>query len=235
MDPGLKPESSVLDSVGASIETPLKSHKDRPKVRHDSPMLSLDNLHTPEDLRKFLKKVGNTALHVEAKTDGLSVSLLYADGKLVRAATRGDGTIGEDVTENARTLASIPQEISFRKSLEVRGEVYIDRDDLDIMNTNPEKCRTYANPRNAAAGSLRLKDPAETARRPLKFHFHGHAGKVSRRQQTQGGDHKIYREPGTENSRSSTRIRQGTTWASSYSTTARAEGTPAELSGTTPP
>ena len=114
----------------------------------------------------------------ELKIDGLAVNLLYRNGVLVRAATRGDGTTGEDVTHNVRTIASIPQKLAGENhpaQLEVRGEVFISSADFKKLNEKmvSEGKNPFANPRNAAAGSLRQKDSAVTAERPLSMYVHG--------------------------------------------------------------
>ena len=149
-------------------------------------MLSLDNAFSDEELQGFLDRVrrglereidlkpdAEIALSCEAKIDGLSISLRYEDGELTVGATRGDGTIGEDVTPNLRTIKDIPHKLTgkFPKSIDVRGEVYMERKAFQEMNTRQEEEgeKTFANPRNAAAGSLRQLDSSITARRPLRF------------------------------------------------------------------
>lgn len=152
------------------------------KVRHRVPMLSLDNAFTDEDviefvarIRRFLKMEPHAPLEMtaEPKIDGLSLSLRYEAGRLVSAATRGDGQVGENVTANARAVADIPHVLSgdFPEVLEVRGEVYMTHRDFLALNERQraEGKQTYVNPRNTAAGSLRQLDPAITASRPLKF------------------------------------------------------------------
>ena len=157
------------------------------KVTHSRPMLSLDNAFSDEGVRDFFKSVRNylrrdfeadpgLTLEVmgEPKIDGLSLAIRYERGELVQAATRGDGTTGEDVTANVRTIETVPKQIKGRKKpavLEVRGEVYMRRDAFARMNAAREKAGEplFANPRNAAAGSLRQLDPAITASRPLAF------------------------------------------------------------------
>ena len=155
------------------------------KVRHSVPMLSLDNAFSPDDvtefvgrIRRFLNLPTDTAVDLvaEPKIDGLSISLRYERGQFVRAATRGDGTEGEDVTANIRTLiergkvpATLPE--SAPEVVEVRGEIYMGRSDFIALNQRQTeaKDKPFANPRNAAAGSLRQLDPAITAGRPLSL------------------------------------------------------------------
>ena len=152
------------------------------KITHALPMLSLGNAFVDADLfdftariRRFLALEDAQAIEMtaEPKIDGLSLSLRYEDGKLVHAATRGDGTIGEDVTENVRTISEIPSIVSadVPQVFEVRGEVYMQRSDFDALNTEQEKQggKIFANPRNAAAGALRQKDARITASRNLRF------------------------------------------------------------------
>ncbi|HEU0310250.1 MAG TPA: NAD-dependent DNA ligase LigA [Sphingomicrobium sp.] len=155
------------------------------KVNHARPMLSLENAFTTEEVedfigrvRRFLSLAANepVALTAEPKIDGLSCSLRYQGGQLVLAATRGDGTVGEDVTANARTIGDIPQALSGAPDiLEVRGEVYMSKADFAALNERQEAAggKIFANPRNAAAGSLRQKDAGVTAARPLRFLAHG--------------------------------------------------------------
>ena len=155
------------------------------KVAHARQMLSLDNAFAVEEVRDFVGRVRRflslptsepVALTAEPKIDGLSCSLRYEQGRLVLAATRGDGTVGEDVTANARTIGDIPQNISGAPDvLEVRGEVYMSKADFAALNERQEASggKIFANPRNAAAGSLRQKDASVTAARPLRFLAHG--------------------------------------------------------------
>lgn len=159
------------------------------KVRHITPMLSLANVRTPEELREWREMIGRLLPNAtftfvtEPKIDGLSMNLTYEGGRLVLGATRGDGTIGEDVTANVRTIRDVPEQLRRSEGapmpgrIEIRGEVYMRTADFEKLNdrlareaqeagTTP---RIFANPRNAAAGSLRQKDWRITARRPLSF------------------------------------------------------------------
>jgi DNA ligase (NAD+) len=156
-------------------------------VKHELPMLSLDNVFDESSFNAFNKKIkerlylndGQTVEYCcELKLDGLAVSLLYENGRLVRAATRGDGTTGEDITSNVRTIKTIPLILhgeNIPTRLEVRGEVFITHKGFDKLNAEAEKRneRIFANPRNAAAGSLRQLDPKITAKRPLSFFCYG--------------------------------------------------------------
>ena len=152
------------------------------KVLHRFPMLSLDNAFDEEDVREFVARVRRflglgeeegIELMASPKIDGLSCSLVYIDGQLKTAATRGDGETGEDITQNVKTIAGLPHSIDnpLDKVLEIRGEVYLTRQDFQLLNQQREKAGEplFANPRNAAAGSLRQLDPQITASRPLKF------------------------------------------------------------------
>lgn len=154
-------------------------------VAHKVPMLSLDNTYNVEELRDFharvVKNLGTEEVGyvVELKIDGLGVSLTYENGLLVRGATRGDGKTGEDITANLKTIRSIPLTIPMQKagiqSMEVRGEVYMDRKGFEALNRNREEEgeAPFANPRNSAAGSLRLLDSRITASRPLNIWVYG--------------------------------------------------------------
>ena len=156
-------------------------------AKHLQPMLSLANVFDPDELSEFVGRVhkalktDKVGFVCEPKLDGVAVSLLYEGGKLVRGATRGDGETGEDVTANIRTIASIPLELSRGehrppKRIEVRGEVVIAIDEFVRLNTEREEEGepVFANPRNAAAGSLRQLDSSITASRPLMFYAHSH-------------------------------------------------------------
>jgi DNA ligase (NAD+) len=151
------------------------------KVTHAQRMMSLENGFDAEDVADFVARVrsflglrdGDLAFTAEPKIDGLSLSLRYEDGVLVQAATRGDGAVGENVTANARTIPDIPHRLTGAPAiLEVRGEVYMSHADFERLNA-AEGGRVFANPRNAAAGSLRQIDPNVTASRPLRFFAYG--------------------------------------------------------------
>src|SRR3984893_13534617 len=142
------------------------------KVSHSTQMLSLDNALNEEELRDFLNKIGDVRYVTELKLDGLSMAAHYRGGQFVRAVTRGDGQVGEDVTENARTIRSLPLGISSKRpELEVRGEAMMNRRGFERLNAEREEqgLARFANPRNAAAGGLRALDPAVTASRRLDF------------------------------------------------------------------
>jgi DNA ligase (NAD+) len=171
--PGLKRADSPSDQVGAAVADGFG------KVPHRVRMLSLENAFAAEEVaefddrvRRFLGFTGDVRYTAEPKIDGLSLSLRYEGGRLVQAATRGDGEVGEDVTQNARTIADIPQQLSGAPQvLEVRGEVYMSHADFAALNDRQAAAgdKTFANPRNAAAGSLRQLDARITAARPLRF------------------------------------------------------------------
>jgi len=172
--PDLITKDSPTQSVGA------KPSKGFSKIKHAMPMLSLGNVFTQEELEDFQNRIHRflgtspdetIEIAAEPKIDGLSCSLRYEGGKLVHAATRGDGHEGEDITKNVNVIDDIPKEIKgdVPAVLEVRGEVYMRRDDFNVLNEKQEQDgkQPFANPRNAAAGSLRQLDASITAQRPL--------------------------------------------------------------------
>jgi DNA ligase (NAD+) len=184
--PELRRPGSVSETVGARVTTTFAP------VVHVEPMLSLDNVFSVEDLEAWAERVVRTLevepeavrFAVEPKIDGLALTIVYDDGVLAQAATRGDGRVGEDVTENVRTIRNVPQVIrDARGRLEVRGEVFLAPDDFLAMNARQREHaeREFANPRNAAAGSLRQKDPAVTAARPLSFLAYQLVGEIESR------------------------------------------------------
>ncbi|WRH60927.1 MAG: NAD-dependent DNA ligase LigA [Fuscovulum sp.] len=175
--PHLKRGDSPSDQVGAAVADGFG------KIRHEVRMLSLENAFETDDVVEFDARVrsflgagpgagSGIAYTAEPKIDGLSLSLRYEGGRLVQAATRGDGEVGENVTDNARTIADIPQTLSDAPAvLEVRGEVYMSHADFAALNARQaaKGDKIFANPRNAAAGSLRQLDATITAARPLRF------------------------------------------------------------------
>ena len=173
--PELADEQSVTRRVGAPVSTVFSP------VIHEEPMLSLDNVFDARELDAWCARVAKTLaidssaidFAVEPKIDGLALSITFVDGTLTRAATRGDGRVGEDVTENVRTIRNVPATLAgvTRGRIEVRGEVFLAREDFLEMNIQQVSlgAKEFANPRNAAAGSLRQKDPTATAKRPLSF------------------------------------------------------------------
>ncbi|MBS7670485.1 NAD-dependent DNA ligase LigA [Croceicoccus gelatinilyticus] len=179
--PHLVRDDSPSKAVGHEVAaSPLS------KVRHEVRMMSLDNAFSDEEVADFVARVRRflslaadepVVFTAEDKIDGLSCSLRYEHGKLVRAATRGDGQVGEDVTPNVAQIADIPQELSgtVPEVFEIRGEVFMAKADFLALNEAQEADggKIFANPRNAAAGSLRQKDASVTARRPLRFYAHG--------------------------------------------------------------
>ena len=164
----LKKFSSVNDSVG------YKPSSKFAKIKHAKPMLSLANAFNSKDIEDFVKKINNflnnknlnLTFAIEPKIDGISASLTYKNGMLVKGLSRGDGEIGEDILENLKTIKQIPHNISGKnipETIEIRGEVYIGKKDFEKIEKN------FANPRNAAGGSLRQKNSATTSKIPLQF------------------------------------------------------------------
>ncbi|PAF16957.1 NAD-dependent DNA ligase LigA [Terribacillus saccharophilus] len=173
--PDLVTNDSPSQRVGA---TPLEAFN---KVEHRVPMLSLGNAFNEEDLRSFDKRVRNGletddySYICELKIDGLAVSLRYENGEFVQGATRGDGTTGEDITQNLRTIRSIPLRIDLEEAIEVRGEAFMPQKSFAALNAQKEENgeAPFANPRNAAAGSLRQLDPKIAASRNLDVFLYG--------------------------------------------------------------
>ncbi|PLR29881.1 DNA ligase [Chimaeribacter coloradensis] len=177
--PELITADSPTQRVGAA---PLTAFE---QVRHEVPMLSLDNVFDEDSYLSFnkrvqdrLKSADTLTFCCELKLDGLAVSLLYEDGELVRAATRGDGTTGENITANVRTIRAIPLRLTgenIPRRVEVRGEVFMPQKGFEALNEEARRTggKVFANPRNAAAGSLRQLDPRITAKRPLTFFCYG--------------------------------------------------------------
>ncbi len=173
--PNLVTPESPTQRVGGESRTEVE------KVRHAVRMFSLDNAYSEADLGEFFRRVdeglpsGETATFVvEPKLDGASVEVVYENGKLVQASTRGDGETGEDITQNVRTMRTVPLTIPYDGKLTLRGEIVIYRKDLEKFNAEREKdgLEPFMNPRNAAAGSIRMNDPKEVAKRPLRAMFY---------------------------------------------------------------
>jgi len=168
--PDLDSDTSPSRRVGGE---PLECFK---KVEHKIPLLSLDNTYNQDEVENFLNKMeDDLAAHhheyiCELKIDGLSVDLLYKDGKFIRGSTRGDGSIGEDITENIKRIKSIPLEIPYKEELNIRGEVFMPLSSFNKLNEDREK--PFANTRNAAAGSMRQLDPTMVAKRNLDMYVH---------------------------------------------------------------
>ena len=171
-------ENSPTQRVGDKILDEFE------KITHKVPMLSLSNTFSTEDLRDFDTRVsklvpGQDVEYIcELKIDGLAISIKYENGKLVSAATRGDGSVGEDVTENIKTIFSIPKVLKDNRTFEVRGEVYLPRKSFELLNAEREGNNEvlFANPRNAAAGSLRQLDSKITAKRRLSAFIYSIVG-----------------------------------------------------------
>ena len=170
-----KEYSFLSDSNSPSLKVGHKPSKNFKKVTHKVPMLSLGNAFSENDLNNFEKKILNyindfkfedIEYSAEPKIDGISASLIYKDGIFIKGLSRGDGKEGEDITENLKTIRDIPQKISYKNfpsEIDIRGEVFIKNSDFVTLNDR------FANPRNAASGSLRQKDPKKTEKIPLKF------------------------------------------------------------------
>ena len=185
--PQLTRSDSPTQKVGSMPSGPFA------KVEHHAPMLSLDNAFSADDVSEFLARIRRflnlgsqteLAVTAEPKIDGLSASLLYENGKFIRGATRGDGRVGEDVTANLQTIGDVPQELhgeSWPERIEVRGEVFMSHEDFAALNTREEErgAKQFANPRNAAAGSLRQQDARITRSRPLQFFAYAWAAETA--------------------------------------------------------
>lgn len=175
--PELVTPDSPSQRVGPNADDRVEPAVKLTEVRHERPMLSLSNAFSPEEVADFAasaaKGLGGREpeLVAELKIDGLAISLMYERGQLVRAATRGDGTTGEDVTANVRTIRAIPATLKQPATCEVRGEIYMPKSSFAALNAERAAADLplYANPRNSAAGSLRQKDAAVTAQRNLSF------------------------------------------------------------------
>ena len=168
----VRPDSPTL-KVGSTVISEFK------KVKHSTPMLSLGDVFNYEEVADFDEKIKKTIPNpkyvCELKIDGLSVSLIYEKGKLIRAVTRGDGTTGEDITHNVRTIKNVPLSLPKDIDIEVRGEVYMPKKSFEALNEEKEKLgeKLFANPRNAAAGSVRQLDSSIAAKRNLAtFIYH---------------------------------------------------------------
>jgi DNA ligase (NAD+) len=175
--PGLATPDSPTQRVGGK---PLQAFA---QIQHRVPMLSLDNTYSEDEVVSFYKRITRLLpdekipVVIEPKVDGVAVSVMYENGKLKYAATRGDGTIGDDITQNIKTIKSVPHQLrgAAPKVFEVRGEAYLDKKGFEKLNKEREAAglSLFANPRNAAAGSLKHLDPNVAAKRPLGMIFYG--------------------------------------------------------------
>jgi DNA ligase (NAD+) len=175
--PGLAASESPTQRVGGKALQPFA------QVRHRVPMLSLDNTYSEEEVGDFYKRITKLLpdekipVVVEPKVDGVAVSVMYENGKLKYAATRGDGTVGDDITQNIKTIKSVPHQLrgAAPRVFEVRGEAHLDKAGFENLNKEREVegLPLFANPRNAAAGSLKHLDPSVAAKRPLGMIFYG--------------------------------------------------------------
>ena len=206
LHPELVTNDSPTQEVGGEVSSAFAA------VEHLQRMYSLDDVFSLEELEAWVRKaeasvaklgdrVPPIAWLTELKIDGLAVNLLYRDGKLVRAATRGDGTTGEDITHNVLTIKEIPRELSgsgYPSEVEIRGEVFIPSKAFAEFNETLVAAgkAPRANPRNAAAGSLRQKDPAETAKRPLSMYVHGIGAREGLEAKSQSGTYELLEQWG---------------------------------------
>ncbi|MCI8637244.1 MAG: NAD-dependent DNA ligase LigA, partial [Clostridia bacterium] len=174
--PEFQSEKSLTQKVGGTIKEGFQ------KVTHEVPLLSLQDVFSLEEVEDFVTRIEQKAKEneieqvtyvVETKIDGLSASLEYKNGELVKGATRGNGQVGEDVTNNLKTVKTIPERIKDKINITVRGEVFIAKDDFEKMNQEREENEEelFANARNAAAGSLRQLDSKITKTRPLDIYI----------------------------------------------------------------
>lgn len=172
-NPQFKPINSVLDRVGGEVLAGFET------IKHKKKMTSLANVFSLEELRDFYDKIEyDIELECEPKMDGLAISIFYKNGKFDYAVTRGDGIQGEKVSENVKTIRNVPLKLNTSnppEELEVRGEIILDKQSFlslnEYMQTHENK--TFANPRNAAAGSIRMLDSKVVAKRPLKLYSYG--------------------------------------------------------------
>jgi DNA ligase (NAD+) len=176
LHPEIQIEDSPTKTVGSKLSNQFK------KSKHLTPMLSMNNGFSDEDIFDFITRIQKILkidyfpdLVCEPKIDGVSFNALYYNGKLVKVLTRGDGTLGEEITDNVNTIKNFPKEISNNGIIEIRGEIYIDKSDFENLNLYQEKIGkpSFANARNAASGSLRQLDSDITLSRPLKYFAYG--------------------------------------------------------------
>ena len=175
------PELAVPDSPTMQVGAPPHQNSPFADIAHLEPMMSLDNVFDEAELAEWLARSPASAYLCELKVDGVSINLRYRAGRLDSAATRGDGRVGEDITANARAIESIPQQLSASEDfpipelIEIRGEIYLTPEDFQDINAQrvAEGKPAFANPRNSAAGALRLKDPHQVRERRLRFVAHG--------------------------------------------------------------
>ncbi len=177
--PSLVGDLAISNKVGADVS------KDFVSKNHDVPMLSISDVFDESEVSDWLKRIGENDLFIELKVDGLSFSARYENGNLVRALTRGNGTVGEDITENIKTILDIPHKLmgDFPDVIDIRGEVYMARSDFFALNETSAK--KFANPRNAAAGSLRQLNPEITKSRRLSAFAYTYGYVSNRNWQTQ--------------------------------------------------
>lgn len=173
------PELVTADSPTQRVGGQARPHVT--KIKREHKMFSLDNAYSPADMTEFHRRVVDglrdgdvPAFTVEPKLDGASIEVVYDKGRMVQATTRGDGAEGEEISPNVRTIRGVPQRIAYQGKLTLRGEVVIYRKDLEKMNAERSAAglETFANPRNAAAGAVRMMDPREVAKRPLRVIFY---------------------------------------------------------------